>query len=142
MTLSYASRVMLIWVVLAVLVAAASSGFEAAPEKAGRTARRVLERALASKNEDIIPAARLEGAAPGQAVFVHDAVTLEPLYGLVGLMSPAGRLVGVVAVDAGSGKCLWSSLRCDADRLLPVPSTAARIRLSAPAQGAPAHKRP
>jgi hypothetical protein len=106
-------------------------GLDAGPESARDCAGRMLARARARPHEDLIPLRKLAGAAPGEVVFVRDVETLEPIYGLVGVVSPAGDFVGMIAVDARSEKCLWSSFKCAADRLLPVSSETAANRLAA-----------
>ncbi|MGD9140484.1 MAG: C39 family peptidase [bacterium] len=124
-------RVMLFWIALSLAVTAIASGFEATEERARLAAARMVERALACGESDIIPVTALAGARPGETVFVHDVETVGPLYGLVALTSARGSMVGVVAVDMKSDKCLWSSFNCPGERLLPVTAAGALRRLVA-----------
>jgi hypothetical protein len=125
------TRVILVYLALTLIVSAAAFGLDASTDKAQRAAAGMLERALACKNNNIVPSEALAGAKPGDACFVYDAVTLAPLYCLVAVTAPEGRLAGVMAVDTGSDKCLWSSFRCAGERLLPVSAEGALSRLAA-----------
>ncbi len=131
MRLSSTLYTVLVCLAIASILPTYALGFGTRPERARDCAGRMLERARARAEEDLIPLSKLAGTAPGEVVFVHDVETLEPIYGLVEVVSPAGDFVGMIAVDARSQNYLWSSFRCPADRLFPVSSEAAGDKLAA-----------
>ena len=128
------ARVVFFWITLALAVTATALAREATEERAHRAATLMIERALACEESDIVPLSALVGARPGETVFVHDVDALEPLYGLVALTSSDGHMLGVAAVKPNSDKCLWSSFKGSADRLLPVTAAGARHKLVAAGQ--------
>jgi hypothetical protein len=85
----------------------AAHAYDAQQIQAALTAQGFVERAARVGPEEVVPKATIRGATAGEAVFVHDPVTGDCVYGVVPLLSAAGDLVGLVGVSTDGTAMQW-----------------------------------
>jgi hypothetical protein len=129
------AAISLVTLVVAVVVlsmaqnALAGAPRTAAEEVAVGVARNALDHAIRVGSEDLIPKPALRTALVDEVFMVHDPETLAPVYGLVPIQSPEGRLLGTIGVTPDGEKWLWYNFNCPYEKFPPVSMEESRRRL-------------
>jgi hypothetical protein len=120
---------MLFTVVFLLIAVSLSYAVEIRQVEAVGVAEAALRRAIAVGSDQIIPKEKLRDAVPGDLYPVHHPGTLEPVYGIVPILSPAGEVVGLIGVDTESSKAIWYSFDPRSARFPAVSSMTAKRRV-------------
>jgi hypothetical protein len=124
-------RSMLLALACLALVFSAASGSELSKRLDSHITRNIIERAIAYGRDDLIPKRLLVGSSPDEILTVRDARTNAPVYRLVLLRSAAGRVVGLVGIDADSDQWLWYAFGYPYGEFPPVSQGGAERRVRA-----------
>jgi hypothetical protein len=76
-------------------------------ERAKIVARAALDRAIALGSDSIVPKQVLAGAEVGDLHLIHDAATLEVIYGVVTVRRQDGGVVGLIGMDPNLERVQW-----------------------------------
>jgi hypothetical protein len=127
-------RSAILTIALVALMISLASAVPGPNRRAVEATERFIDRALIVGSSDLVPKEELQKASVGEALTVHDPISLEPSYTLTKVHAADGTVLGLVAIDAGSGRFLWCRLNLDTDRYPPVSGREALGKLQARSQ--------
>ncbi len=114
-------------VVLGFGIVFGATSADASQEAALRVSRDLLGRIAASDLGSTVGVPDLAGARVEESFTVRDAADGQPMYDLVPVRS-GDEVVGVIAVDSGGERWLWTSFSYRGERFPPVLEAEARLR--------------